>query len=108
MSDTAQKNKEREPVKPLEACLLPGVNPNEAFGALVVARVEAYLRDLDGVRGLPLHELIVTAAERPLIEWAMAKSGDNQRAAAQLLGINRNTLRKKLRLHGLLSGGVHF
>lgn len=88
----------------VEEILRPGVNINEAFSALVVRRVESYMRDLEGVRGLPVYEMIVTAAERPLLTWAMDKCGHNQKAAAQLLGINRNTLRKKLRLHGLLNG----
>ena len=88
----------------VEEILRPGVNINEAFSALVVRRVESYMRDLEGVRGLPIYEMIVTAAERPLLTWAMDKCGHNQKAAAQLLGINRNTLRKKLRLHGLLNG----
>ncbi len=86
----------------LEDLLQPGISANEAFNRLVVYRVESYLHDLDGVKGLPLHEMIVSAAERPLLMWAMRKTGDNQRAAAQLLGINRNTLRKKLISHGLL------
>ncbi len=90
--------------KRIEEILLPGVNINEAFSALVVRRVESYVRDLEGVKGLPIHEMIVTAAERPLLAWAMDKCGNNQKAAAQLLGINRNTLRKKLRMHGFLNG----
>ena len=88
----------------VEEILQPGVNINDAVSALVVRRVESYMRDLEGVRGLPVYEMIVTACERPLLTWAMDKCGRNQKAAAQLLGINRNTLRKKLRLHGLLNG----
>lgn len=82
--------------------LQPGVQVNEAFSALVVMRVENYIRDLDGVSGRPLHEMIVSAAERPLLKWAMEKCENNQCRAAQLLGINRNTLRKKLREQGFL------
>ncbi len=76
----------------------------DALGELIVSRVEAYVRDLEGNKGLPIYEMIVMAAERPLLRWAMDKCGNNQRAAAQLLGINRNTLHKKLVLHGFLSG----
>ena len=64
--------------------------------------VEAYVRDLEGNKGLPLHEMIVTAAERPLLKWAMDKCEGNQKKAAVLLGINRNTLHKKLVFHGFL------
>lgn len=84
----------------LESILQPGVTANDAFNALVVYRVESYLRDLEGVRGLPLYEMITQAAERPLLDWAMKQTNGNQRAAATLLGINRNTLRKKLVMHG--------
>ena len=90
--------------KSVEEILAPGVSVNDAFSALVVRRVESYVRDLEGVKGLPIYEMIVTAAERPLLRWAMDKCGNNQKAAAQLLGINRNTLRRKLRMHGFLSG----
>ena len=76
--------------------------PAEEFARMVVARVEAYVRDLEGNKGLPLHEMIVTAAERPLLKWAMDKCEGNQKKAAVLLGINRNTLHKKLVFHGFL------
>lgn len=82
--------------------LLPGVNINEAFSALVVLRVEQYLSDLEGVRGLPTYDMVVSAAERPLLQWAMQKADGKQLVAAKILGINRNTLRKKLRMHGFL------
>lgn len=90
----------------LESILQPGVTANDAFNELVVYRVESYLRDLEGVRGLPLYEMITQAAERPLFEWAMQRTNGNQRAAATLLGINRNTLRKKLVMHGFPASGL--
>lgn len=90
----------------LEGILQPGVTANDAFNALVVYRVESYLRDLEGVRGLPLYEMITQAAERPLLDWAMKQTNGNQRAAATLLGINRNTLRKKLVMHGFPASGL--
>lgn len=90
----------------LGGILQPGVTANDAFNALVVYRVESYLRDLEGVRGLPLYEMITQAAERPLLDWAMKQTNGNQRAAATLLGINRNTLRKKLVMHGFPASGL--
>ena len=84
--------------------LLPDVNINEAFSSLVILRLEQYLADLEGVEGLPTYDMIVSAAERPLLKWAMEKAGGKQLAAAKILGINRNTLRKKLRMHGFLEG----
>ena len=90
----------------LESILQPGVTANDAFNELVVYRVESYLRDLEGVRGLPLYEMITQAAERPVLEWAMQRPNGNQRAAATLLGINRHTLRKKLVMHGFPASGL--
>ena len=102
MTDAQDSQSESE----LQAILRPGVTANDAFNRLVVYRVESYLRDLEGVRGLPLYEMITAAAERPLLDCAMKQTNGNQRAAARLLGINRNTLRKKLVMHGFPSSGL--
>ena len=75
----------------------------DEFAQMVVERVESYVRDLEGNRGLPLYEMIVSAAERPLLLWAMQQCQGNQKAAAELLGINRNTLHKKLLAHGFIT-----
>jgi Fis family transcriptional regulator len=45
--------------------------------------------------------MVLTEMERPLLEVVMRESGNNQSRAARMLGLNRNTLRKKLRTHGL-------
>ena len=46
--------------------------------------------------------MLLRAVEKPLLEVVMARTGHNQSRAAQWLGLNRNTLHKKLRQHGLL------
>ena len=51
--------------------------------------------------GTPLHEELLRRVEAPLFELAMEKTRGNQLRAAELLGINRNTLRKKLVALGL-------
>jgi two-component system nitrogen regulation response regulator GlnG len=43
-----------------------------------------------------LYQRVLAEVERPLLEWVMARTGGNQLAAARVLGINRNTLRKRL------------
>ncbi|MGH7231435.1 MAG: helix-turn-helix domain-containing protein, partial [Nitrospiraceae bacterium] len=43
-----------------------------------------------------LHQMLISAVERPLITLALKETNGNQIQAAQLLGVNRNTLRKKI------------
>jgi Fis family transcriptional regulator, factor for inversion stimulation protein len=61
--------------------------------------VDQYLRDLQDSEPQALHELFLTAAEKPLLEVVMQHAQGNQSKAAQWLGINRNTLRRKLVEH---------
>ena len=68
----------------------------------VRASLETYFRDLDGTEPANLHDMLVKAVERPPPEVVMAQAQQNQSRAAQWLGLNRNTLRKKLVEHGLL------
>mgnify|MGYP006176004821 CR=1 FL=1 len=49
-----------------------------------------------------VHEMIVCAVEKPMLEVVMARAEGNQSRAAEWLGINRNTLRRKLLEHGLV------
>ena len=60
-----------------------------------------YFDDLGGQDPADLHELVVKAAERPLLCAVLERAQGNQSLAAQWLGINRNTLRRKLLEHGL-------
>jgi Fis family transcriptional regulator len=64
--------------------------------------LDQYFRDLGGAAPWALHELIMNVAEKPLIEAVMQHAGGNQSKAAEWLGINRNTLRRKLVDHKLI------
>ncbi|MCD8515446.1 MAG: Fis family transcriptional regulator [Burkholderiaceae bacterium] len=70
----------------------------------VKANIEAYFNDLDGTEPANMHDMLTRAVEKPLLEVVMAHAQQNQSRAAQWLGLNRNTLRKKLLEHGLLDG----
>jgi Fis family transcriptional regulator len=64
--------------------------------------LEGYFRDLRGTEPDGLHDMLVRVVERPLLEVVMTHADNNQSRAAQWLGLNRNTLRKKLLEHKLL------
>jgi Fis family transcriptional regulator len=66
------------------------------------ASLESYFRDLHGTEPAGMHDMLVRAVEKPLLEVVMAQADHNQSRAAQWLGLNRNTLRKKLLEHKLL------
>jgi Fis family transcriptional regulator len=61
--------------------------------------LEKYFRDLDGAKPGPVYEMVVHAIEKPTLEIVLDHAGGNQTVAAEILGINRNTLRKKMQLH---------
>jgi len=63
--------------------------------------VEKYLADLASFAPNNLYELLLREVERPLFETVIQHTGGNQTKASEILGINRGTLRKKLRLYGL-------
>ncbi|MDL5031849.1 Fis family transcriptional regulator [Pelomonas sp. APW6] len=64
--------------------------------------LEAYFRDLEGEVPHSMHDMVIKLVEKPLLEVVMAKADGNQSKAAEWLGINRNTLRRKLSDHELL------
>lgn len=64
--------------------------------------LDRYFRDLRGTEPSGLHAMLIRAVERPLLDVVMQRAEGNQSRAANWLGMNRNTLRKKLADHGLL------
>lgn len=61
-----------------------------------------YFADLDGHNPGNLHDMIIGEVEQALFAAVMDHTRGNQSKAAEILGINRSTLRKKLRIYGLL------
>lgn len=68
----------------------------------VRASLEGYFRDLRGTEPDGMYDMMVRVVEKPLLEVVMQHADQNQSRAAQWLGLNRNTLRKKLLDHKLL------
>ena len=63
--------------------------------------MKQYFKDLDGEKPSGIYNMVVNCVEKPLLEVVMYHAQGNQTRAAELLGINRNTLRKKLLEHGI-------
>ena len=61
--------------------------------------LDGYFRDLHGTEPAGMYDMMIKVIERPLLEVVMQRAGDNQSRAAEWLGLNRNTLRKKLVEH---------
>ncbi|HOM15026.1 MAG TPA: Fis family transcriptional regulator [Rubrivivax sp.] len=74
--------------KPIEEC--------------VRASLEQYFSDLHGAEPHSVYDMVLQTVEKPLLEVVMRQAEGNQSKAAQWLGINRNTLRRKLLDHKLL------
>jgi Fis family transcriptional regulator len=68
----------------------------------VRSSLEGYFRDLRGTEPGGMHDMMLRVVERPLLEVVMKQADHNQSRAAQWLGLNRNTLRKKLLEHQLI------
>ncbi|HMO47250.1 MAG TPA: Fis family transcriptional regulator [Rubrivivax sp.] len=68
----------------------------------VRASVAQYFKDLRGAEPHSLHDMVMHAVEKPLLDVVMQHAGGNQSKAAEWLGINRNTLRRKLLDHKLI------
>jgi Fis family transcriptional regulator len=68
----------------------------------VQSALELYFRDLDGHDADGVYDMVVGQVEQAMLESIMQHTRGNQTRAAEVLGINRSTLRKKLKLHGLL------
>jgi len=69
----------------------------------VRSNLEGYLRDLGGTEPDGMYNMLVNVVEKPLLEVVMRHADHNQSKAAQWLGLNRNTLRKKLLEHKLIN-----
>ena len=72
------------------------------LAAVVDESVRDYLRTMAGEPVDDLYEMVLSEVEAPLLRRVLDYTGNNQSHAATLLGLNRGTLRKKLRKYGLL------
>ena len=69
----------------------------------VTSNLEKYFEDLDNTQPGLIYDMVLSAVEKPMLEVVMRHAAGNQLRASAMLGINRNTLRKKLTTYGLLN-----
>lgn len=63
--------------------------------------LDEYFTHLDGQPPHAIYDMVLSCVEKPMLEVVLSKAGGNQSKAADMLGINRNTLRKKMAAYGL-------
>lgn len=63
--------------------------------------VDDYFKHLDGEKPGAIYDMVIHCVEKPLLEMVLHHAQGNQTKASELLGLNRNTLRKKMKLHNL-------
>jgi Fis family transcriptional regulator, factor for inversion stimulation protein len=98
---TAKSSKSAKSTKPARpAARVEAARENE-LSTTVRKMMKQYFKDLDGEKPCDIYDMVVNCVEKPLLEVVMFHAQGNQTRAAELLGINRNTLRKKLQEHGI-------
>ena len=69
--------------------------PND-ISACIYGALNTYFANLDGETPAAIYDMVIQSVERPMFEAVINHAGGNQTLASQMLGINRNTLRKRL------------
>jgi len=75
---------------------------HESLHQCVAHALEQYFHNLDGQPTNDLYQLVLSEVEAPLLEAVLAYTRNNQSKSAEMLGLNRGTLRKKLKQYNLL------
>jgi Fis family transcriptional regulator len=71
------------------------------LGNSVKSSLDQYFKDLDGEPPHAIYDMVLSCIEKPLLEYVMQHAGGNQSKAAEILGLNRNTLRKKIQQYNI-------
>jgi two-component system nitrogen regulation response regulator GlnG len=73
-----------------------------SLGDIISSRIAGWFDSPGGAEPRDLYHRLVAEIERPLVELALKRAGGNQVKAARMLGLNRNTLRKKITDHKIV------
>jgi Fis family transcriptional regulator len=87
--------------KKVDSFSTPATSIHPPLHSCVRAMLDRYFNDLDGHKPGNLYDLVIDEVEQPLLETVLHYTRGNQSKAAEILGMNRTTLRKKLRKYGL-------
>ena len=77
------------------------INGTSDIGRSVEKSLDEYFRNLDGEAPHGIYDMVINHVERALIASVMTRTNGNQTQAADMLGMNRNTLRSKLVKYGI-------
>lgn len=77
------------------------VNPATEIGKTVEKSLDEYFRKLDGEPPHDIYDMVIGHVERTVIASIMVRANGNQTQAADMLGLNRTTLRSKLVKYGI-------
>lgn len=77
------------------------MNKDNEIAVCIERAMGAYLQDLDGEIPSGIYDMVLACVEQPLLEVILSFAEGNQTRAADYLGINRNTLRKKMARYGI-------
>jgi len=72
------------------------VSRSNELSDAVKRSLERYFKDMDGERPTAIYDMVLKNVERPIIEMVLSRAEGNLTRAATMLGIDRNTLRKKM------------
>lgn len=94
----------KEQVRPEERFtqfVVPQEKSNEPLRECVREALTEYFNHLNGHAPAALYDLVLQEVEQPLLSTVLQHTGGNQTKAADILGISRSTLRKKLAKYGI-------
>jgi DNA-binding protein Fis len=74
---------------------------NYSLESIVELKISRFLDQVGSYYPDDLHTLIMRKIEKPLLQQILRRTGGNQVHASRILGINRNTLRKKIKMYEL-------
>lgn len=93
------------PEKPAQPIAIKNSLLGHDYGSLsecVEVAINDYFQQLEGHHTANLYDMILAEVEAPLLRATLAQTKGNQCRASEILGINRGTLRKKLKTYGLI------